>query len=191
MSLICWCSQQISSPLCKWQKESVQQLAFELSFIRLYVKIFWTTGIKYWKKWTVYYNLFYLTNWEVCSHQQFQCNFRCNWEFRYFSGAVSIADLVGKLLAQHGLPEFISPAPAPQWRGSGRLWDFHRGFSAVCLLSDTCRCAALYGGNRGSLLASDFKRKGIITKIKLICQRQLIVCISKNISGRSYSTLGM
>lgn len=39
---------------------------------------------------------------KVCSHEQFQCDLRSDGKFRYFCGAVGVADLVGEVHADLG-----------------------------------------------------------------------------------------
>lgn len=39
---------------------------------------------------------------KVCSHEQFQCNLRSDGEFRYFCGAVGVADFVREVHADLG-----------------------------------------------------------------------------------------
>lgn len=64
---------------------------------------------------------------KVCSHEQFQCDLRCDGEFRYFCGAVGVTDLVGEVHADLGqdmrwnLPEvhfvgFILSKLTCRWR---------------------------------------------------------------------------
>lgn len=64
---------------------------------------------------------------KVCGHEQFQCNLRCDGEFRYFCGAVGVTDLVGEVHADLGqdmrrdLPEvhfigFILSKLTCRWR---------------------------------------------------------------------------
>lgn len=43
-----------------------------------------------------------LTIQKVCSHEQFQGDLRSDGEFRYFCGAVGVADLVGEVHADLG-----------------------------------------------------------------------------------------